>query len=81
MDGYMGRQILSLRLCLSLPSSPQFLLLSMTPYGMEHPFGQFGSDVLALISPSFLWIPSSPLARHEKQKLPWLCAGSAQQKL
>ena len=34
-------------------SSPQFLF-SMTSYGMEYPFGQFGTAVLAVPPPGFL---------------------------
>lgn len=42
------------------PSFPEFSLLSMTPFDMHYPFGQFGSDVLA-ISPHHLLATPSPL--------------------
>jgi len=45
-------------LCARLPSS---LLLSMKPYGVEHPFGQLGSAVLAVSPPNF-WCTLSLLA-------------------
>ena len=40
---------------------PPVYTLSMTSYGMEYPFGQFGSAVLAVSLPNFL-CPSSLLA-------------------
>jgi len=44
----------------TLPPShlPPVLLFSVMSYGMEYPFGQFGSAVLAVSPPSFLCIPS-----------------------
>lgn len=39
---------------------PQLYLLSMTPYGMEFPFGQLGSAVLS-VSPQLLEQPQPPL--------------------
>ncbi|KAF1525280.1 Potassium/sodium hyperpolarization-activated cyclic nucleotide-gated channel 4, partial [Eudyptes sclateri] len=47
-NGYLGRQTPSLQT--SPPSFffPQLYILSMTSHGMEYPFGQFGSAVLAL---------------------------------
>ncbi|KAF1637339.1 Potassium/sodium hyperpolarization-activated cyclic nucleotide-gated channel 4, partial [Eudyptes filholi] len=47
-NGYLGRQTPSLQT--SHPSFffPQLYILSMTSHGMEYPFGQFGSAVLAL---------------------------------
>lgn len=44
---------------------PQVLLLSTMSYGIEYPFGQFGSAALVLS------LPSSSLAR--KQESPSLC--------
>ena len=40
----------------SLPPGqlPPAYMLSMTSYGMEYPFGHFGSAVLAVSPPSFL---------------------------
>ena len=60
-NGDLGRQTPSL--WMSLPSSffPQLYMLSMTSYGMEYPFGQFGSAVLCVSPPNFLGTPS-PLA-------------------
>lgn len=43
----------------SLCPLPLFLLLSTVPYGVDHPFGQFRSAVLAMSPPSFL--PTSSL--------------------
>lgn len=43
------------------PALPPLYTLGMTSYGLEHPFGQLGSPVLAAPPPSFL-CPSSPLA-------------------
>ena len=40
---------------------PPVYILGMISYGMEYPFGQFGSAVLAVSPPSFL-CPSSLLA-------------------
>ena len=40
---------------------PPVYILGMTSHGMEYPFGQFGSAVLAVSPPSFL-CPSSLLA-------------------
>ena len=37
---------------------PAFLLLSVTSYDMEYPFGQLGSAVPAVPPPSFLCTPS-----------------------
>ena len=37
---------------------PPLYILGMTSYGMECPFGQFGSAVLAVSPPNFLCIPS-----------------------
>ena len=37
---------------------PPVYILGMTSYSMEHPFGQFGSAVLAASPPSFLCTPS-----------------------
>jgi len=35
------------------PPTPPAYILSITPYGTEYPFDQFGSAVLVLSSPSF----------------------------
>ena len=40
---------------------PPVYILGMTSHGMEYPFGQFGSAVLAVSPPNFL-CPSSLLA-------------------
>ena len=37
---------------------PPVYILGMTPYGLEYPFGQFGSAALAVSPPNFL-CPSS----------------------
>ena len=58
-NNYLGRQMLSLQMCVSLP--PPFhhlLLLSVLSHGMEYPFGQLESAVLAVSPPSFLCTPS-----------------------
>lgn len=61
----------------SPPPLPQLLLPSMMLYGMEYPFGRFGSVV-----PSQLLVPALLLAwQHEKQKSPRLCASTAQQQV
>jgi len=39
------------------PSSPSFILLSMMSYGMEYPWGQPGSAVLAVSPPSVFCSP------------------------
>ena len=43
-------------------------ILSMTSYGMEYPFGQLGSAVLAVLPPSFLC--TSSLAERGRLKSP-----------
>jgi len=61
-----------------LPSiSPQLYMLSMTPYGTEYNFGQWGSAVPA-VSPSRA-PPSYSLVGWGKKKTPWLCVSTAQQ--
>ena len=40
---------------------PPVYILGMTSYGMEYPFGQFGSAVLAVSPPRFLCPPAYPL--------------------
>ena len=47
-NSHLGNQIPTL-----LPL-PQFLLLSMTLYGIEYPFGQVRSAVLAMSPPNLL---------------------------
>ena len=47
--------------CPPLPSSSPAYVLSVVSYGMEYPFGQLGSAVLA-VSPPNSPCPSSPLA-------------------
>ena len=49
-------------------SSPSFLLLSMTSYGMGYPFGQLGSAVPAVSPPNLLPTPSLLTGRAEQQK-------------
>ena len=44
------------------PTSP-VCLFSMTSYGMEYPFGQFGPAVPAVSPPSFLCTPSLLVGR------------------
>lgn len=44
------------------PTPPPVSTLSMMSYGMEYPFGKFGSAALAVSPPSF------SLAEHEKPK-------------
>jgi len=56
--------------------SPQFLLLSMTLYGMEYPFGRFGSAIQIVSPPNFLPTPSL-LAGKEKEKALTLCKHSS----
>ena len=36
------------------PSVPVYIL-SMTSYGVEYPFGEFGSAILAMLPPGFSW--------------------------
>jgi len=50
---------------------PQLYMLSMMSYGMEYPFGQLGSAVLAVSPPNFLctW-------QHEKLKSPGLLSNN-----
>ena len=43
---------------LPLCQLPPVYALSMMSYGMEYPFGKFGSAVLAVSPPSFLCNPS-----------------------
>lgn len=35
------------------PTFPQLYMLSMKPFGMEYPFGQFGLAVLSMSPPKF----------------------------
>ena len=68
-NGYLGRQMPSGRT--SPPSSffPQLYTLSKVSYGLEYPFGQLGSAVLAVPPPSFLCPPRHSLVGWgEKQK-------------
>lgn len=54
----------------------ELLLLNMMSYGIEHPFFQFGSAVLAVLLPSLLSIPSLPTGwggRMGKKKILILC--------
>jgi len=73
-DGYLGRQMPSP--WTSLPSFfPWLYMLSVTPYGMEYPFGQLGSGVPAVSPTSSLCTPSLlPVGRGEEQWSPWLNA-------
>lgn len=41
--------------CCPVANSPQFHMLSMTSYGMDYRFGQFGSAVLAVSHATFLY--------------------------
>ena len=53
------------------PVFPLIYILSMTSYGMEYPFGQFESAVLAESPPNFLYPPAYSLAgQYEKLKSP-----------
>jgi len=45
---------------LPYPPFPELLLLSMISYGVEYPFTEFGSAVLAVLLPNLLPIPSLP---------------------
>jgi len=56
--GYLGRRMPELPT--SLPSFffPQLYMLSVTSYGMGHPFDQLGSAVPAVPPPSSLCTPS-----------------------
>jgi len=58
-----------------LLSPPLLYMLSMTPYGMEYPFGQLGSAVLAVSPPSFLCTSSLLTGRvvQEAEKPLTLC--------
>ena len=58
---------------------PPIYILGMMFYGMEYPFGWFGSAVLALLPPSFLH--TCLLAEHRKLKNPWLKISATQQQL
>jgi len=52
----------------------------MTSLGMEYPFGQVGSTVLAVSPPSFFCTPSLLAGEGcEEQKSSWLCVSTAQQ--
>lgn len=53
-----------------------YLLFSMIPHGVGHPFDQFGSVVLALSHPSLL-----PTGQCEKLKILWLNRSTAEQQL
>ncbi|GAB0188317.1 hypothetical protein GRJ2_001297000 [Grus japonensis] len=54
-----------------LLANPPSYVLSMTSYGTEYPFGQFGSAVLAVSPPSFLGTPAfSLVGQYEKLKSP-----------
>ena len=45
----------------SLPGQlPPVYILGMTSHGTEYPFGQFGSAVLAVSPPNFLFLSSLP---------------------
>lgn len=56
---------------------PPLYLLSMMSHGLEYPWGQLWSLVLAVSPPSLPHTPSpSPAWLHEGQKRPWLCANS-----
>lgn len=62
---------------LLLVDSPIYLL-GMTFCGVEHPFGQLRSPLLAMLPPRFLC--NSSLAQHETLNSPWLRVSRAQQK-
>ena len=49
---------------------PSVYILSMTPHGMEYPFGQFGSAVLADPSQLLVHLQPSQSVEHEKLKSP-----------
>jgi len=55
---YLGREDAITINISAFPSSPSFLLLNMTSYGMEYRFGQLGLAVSAVSSPNFLCTPN-----------------------
>ena len=61
------------------PAFPLVNIRSMTSCGMQHPFGQFGSAVLAVSPHSFLCpSPASLLVgQYEKLKSSWLSGNTA----
>jgi len=57
-NGYLGRQTSSLWKSTSSCFLPQLYTLSMMLYGIEYPFGQLGSAVVAVSPPNFCCTPS-----------------------
>lgn len=58
------------------------LLFHVIPYGIEYPFGQFGSAVLFFPLPGCCASPDSMLAGQcETMKIPWISVSTAEQQL
>lgn len=78
-NSYLGRQMPALQMplpsCFFLP----LYILNMTSHGLEYPFGQMGSSVLAVAPPSLPFTPCPlPSMAEQKEGWPWLCINSAQ---
>lgn len=74
-----AHHLLTDALIVLLANSPPVYVQGMMLCGMEYPFSQFRSPVLAMLSPSFLCTCS--MSENRKLKSPWLRASTAQQQL